>query len=263
MVLKELVNELDRLLRVDLAYDWDNVGLMVGRHDKEIRRILLTLEVSPKVIEEALVHKADLILSHHPFLFRGITSITTADDKGAQIYLAIKNDLAIYSSHTNYDIIERGLNDAVAGLLELDEVQPLTEQDSEDRGIGRIGKLSRAMTIKEFADHVIKKLSLSDVKMVRGNDRPIRQVAVVTGAGVDYLPQAMKKGADVLLTGDVKYHQAQDALLAGHNIIDAGHYGTEIVFNSAIKAFLDKHFEDAFSYIESKELEDPFMLISR
>lgn len=261
MILGELVQQLDECLKPELAYDWDNVGWMIGRKDREIRKILLTLEINQAVIEEAKLCQADLIISHHPLIFRGLKNITTKEDKGYQIFELIKSDIAVYSCHTNYDIIKEGLNDYVARLLNLRNILSLTAEDSEHRGIGRYGDLEQAMTMERFVSYVGDIFQTKGVRAVYGNDRPIRRVGIVTGSGAEFLPIAIAKGCDVFVTGDMKYHEAQDALSAAWNVVDAGHYDTEIVFNQSIEQFLEKHLTEKFTYIQSKALKGPFRVM--
>lgn len=261
MILSEVIKELDRCLIPSLAYEWDNVGWTIGREDKEIRNILLTLEINQAVIQEAKAQGVDLIISHHPLIFKGLKNITTANEKGKQVYELIKSDIAVYSCHTNYDIIKEGLNDYVAGLLGLSRITSLTEEESSDKGIGRCGELQNAMSMEDFCRYLQERLGVKDLRVIHGNDRMIRRVGIVTGSGSEFLPLAMKKGCDVFVTGDMKYHDAQDALSAGWNVIDAGHYSTEIVFNQSIQEFLEKHLQGEFNYIQSKELGNPFQVI--
>lgn len=262
MLMGELKRRLDERLMAKLAYDWDNVGLLIGREDQEIQRILLTLEVSMEVIEEARDCKADLIIAHHPFIFRGLKSITTQDEKGRQVLEVIKNNIAVYSCHTNYDIMKGGLNDYVADLIGLQQVQTLTAEDSQDKGIGRIGTLDREMSLEELAAHLMQVLGSRDIRMIKGSDRMIRRVGIVTGAGMEYLTAARERGCDVFITGDLKYHEAQDALQEGSNVIDAGHYGTEIAFSQSIQALLKKEFGEQFTYFRAEKLRNPFIVLT-
>lgn len=262
MRLKELKNRLDELLLPSLAYDWDNVGLTIGRQEQEIAKVLLTLEVTMPVIEEAKEKGAELIISHHPFLFRGIKSVVDTEEKGRQIYELIKNDIAIYSCHTNYDIIEGGLNDYAARLLQLRNVQSLTVKESEDRGIGRCGDLPEELSVEDFLKYVMQRFSLSGLRVISGHRRRIRRVGIVTGAGMDFLPASLSKNCDAFLTGDIKYHEAQDALQAGCLVLDVGHYGSEIIFNQSMKELLEKEFASSLRYAESETLQDPFVFVS-
>lgn len=262
MKLGELAKQLDNLLEPSLAYSWDNVGLTVGRREQKISKVLLTLEVTMAVIEEAKAKRADLIVSHHPFLFRGLKSVVDMEEKGRQVYELIKNDIAVYSCHTNYDIIEGGLNDYAAGLLGLQKVQRLTCPESEDRGIGRYGELETEMCPKDFADYVREKLGVPHLRMICGHDRKIKKVGLVTGAGIEFLAASIDKDCDAFLTGDIKYHEAQDALQAGYVVLDAGHYGTEIIFNQSMREFLGRKLDVSLEYIESETLQDPFVFVS-
>lgn len=261
MLLSEIVKILDKVLKVEIAYEWDNVGLLVGDKEKSIEKIMLTLEVTKETIDEAKKNSIDLIISHHPLIFKALKTITTDDEKSKCIIDAIKNDIAIYSSHTNFDMLKGGLNDYVADLLELEDTTALAYETSQDFGIGRIGKLKSRMNISEFSNFVIKKLNLSDIKLVIGMDKTIEKVAVVNGSGIEYWKEAKELGCDIFITGDVKYHEAQDIKEAGMNIIDAGHFGTEKHFNVVMKKILKNTLSKDIEIYTSTSMEDPFLVI--
>ena len=261
MLLSEIVKILDEALKIEIAYEWDNVGLLVGDKEKNINKIMLALEITKETIDEAKKNSIDLIISHHPLIFKALKTITTDHEKSKYIIDAIKNDIAIYSSHTNFDMISDGLNDYVANLLELEDVKSLVYETSQEFGIGRIGKLRSEMNINEFSSYVIKKLNLSDIKVVRGSDESIKKVAVVNGSGIEYWKEAKALGCDIYVTGDVKYHEAQDIKETGMSIIDAGHYGTEKHFNVAMKNFLKDILSEDIEIYTSTSMEDPFLAI--
>ncbi|MBP2026382.1 dinuclear metal center YbgI/SA1388 family protein [Acetoanaerobium pronyense] len=261
MLLSEIVKILDEALKIEIAYEWDNVGLLVGDKEKNIKKIMLTLEITKETIDEAKKNSIDLIISHHPLIFKALKTITTDHEKSKYIIDAIKNDIAIYSSHTNFDMLSGGLNDYVADLLELEDTTALVYETSQEFGIGRIGKLKTKMDINEFSKYVIKKLNLSDVKIVRGSDKNIEKVGVVNGAGIEYWKEAKALGCDIYITGDVKYHEAQDIKEAGMSIIDAGHFGTEKHFNVAMKNFLRNILSKDIEIYNSTSMEDPFLAI--
>lgn len=261
MLLSEVVKILDEALKIEIAYEWDNVGLLVGNKEKNIKKIMLTLEITKETIDEAKKNSIDLIISHHPLIFKALKTITTDHEKSKYIIDAIKNDIAIYSSHTNFDMLSGGLNDYVADLLELEDTTALVYETSKEFGIGRIGKLKSEMDINRFSRYVIKKLNLSDIRVVIGSDKNIEKVAVVNGSGIEYWKEAKASGCDIYITGDVKYHEAQDIKETGMNIIDAGHYGTEKYFNVAMKNFLKDILSKDIEIYTSTSMEDPFLAI--
>lgn len=209
-----------------LAEEWDNIGLLAGRNEKEVRVILCALDFSAEVLEQAKKCHADIIVTHHPAIFRGIKQLTDADWRTALLLDAVRNDIAVYSAHTNLDSAAGGVNDVLAGLLDLQNVEGLTGEDSME-GIGRVGTLKEITELNEFAEMVKRVLKLDRVTVVSAN-RPVHKVAVCGGSGMDFLNFALKAGADTFVTGDVKYHEAQDAAGKHINLIDATHQGTEL-----------------------------------
>ncbi len=345
MKLKDMIQTIELKYPTSLSESWDNVGLMVGDPERDIKKVLISIEANEAIINEAIKEQADVIVTHHPFLFKGLKRITTSDYKGRLIHSLIQHNIAIYSMHTNFDIAVDGLNDyfmelmgfsnteilevtsleklyklvvyvpksheaavrtalaqAGAGAIgnysdctfhmdgtghfkplqganpyvgtvgELETVEevriectvreaylnsliqqmrkvhpyetvaydviPLYNTGTAD-GIGRIAKLSNQMNLEQVALLIKEKLSMKTIRVVGDLKKPIHTVAVVTGSGSSYLNTAMKKGVDVLITGDLKYHEAQDALDAGMCVIDCNHFDSEDIFKDAMKRFLE------------------------
>ena len=223
---KDVSQLLDEMAPPRLAEEWDNVGLLVGRTEKEIKVILCALDFSAEVLEQAKKCHADIIVTHHPAIFRGIKQLTDSDWRNALLMEAVCSDIAVYSAHTNLDSAAGGVNDVLAGLLDLQNIEGLAGDDSLE-GIGRIGILKEAVELKAFAEKVKRALKLKHVTVVSAN-RPVYKVAVCGGSGMDFLDRAAQAGADTYVTGDVKYHEAQEALGRHINLIDATHQGTEL-----------------------------------
>lgn len=223
----DVAQVLDELARPSLAMTWDNVGFLVGHADKPVKVILTALDFSEAVLEQAIQVKADLIVTHHPVIFKSIHALTSTDWKNALLLKAVEHGIALYSAHTNLDIALGGVNDVLAEYLELKNVEGLSGDEGTMDGIGRIGILDKSMDLNRFAAKIKKDLSLEYV-VVASAGRKVKRVAVCGGSGMDFLEQAVAAGADTYITGDVKYHQAQDAVGRGINIIDAGHQGTEL-----------------------------------
>ena len=259
MLLKEIKTKLDSILKPNLAYEWDNVGLGIGELNSEVNRILVTLEITQSVIEEAIIKKADLIITHHPLIFKPVKSIIDSDIQGNMILKLIKNSIGVYVAHTNFDILDGGLNDYVANLIELQEVDKLA-YDTED-GIGRCGFLPNPMNLIEFVNHIKTKLNIDEIRLIDGEKEIINKVGLVTGSGIEYALDAFRLNCDVYLTGDVKYHDAQDWLSKGMNIIDFGHYGSEIHFRENMIDLLKKEIDNRLVYLISDALKDPFRTV--
>lgn len=242
-----IISMMESIAPRKLAEDWDNVGLLIGDGSKPIKKLMVCLDLPHWVLEEALLLGVDMIITHHPIIFSGIKAVNTDSALGRKIIKLIKNDISVYSSHTNLDIAKDGLNDIFArklGFNNFSIIQPLyTESEGEVLGIGRLGELSESMTLEAYAESVKEILGLSGVKYAGNPNSQIKKVALINGAGGRYIRQAKASGADVLITGDVSYHQVLDALEFGLSIIDAGHFGTEIMMVDAVADYLKASLE--------------------
>ena len=261
MQLDKLKINLDELLKPSLAYDWDNVGLNIGDKTAYVNKVLITLEINEAVVDEAISKDVQLIISHHPLIFRPIKSITNFDDKGNILLKLIKNSIGVYVAHTNFDIIEGGLNDYISNLLSLNNINKLAYENSDIDAIGRYGELKEEMSVEEFIMFVKTKLNLSDLRIVDGGNSKIRKVGIVTGSGIEYASNAFEAGCDAYLTGDIKYHDAQDWLGRGMNIFDVGHYGSEIHFKENMLRILRDKLGEEVDFVVSDALKDPFRAV--
>ena len=365
MKLNDLIKQIEKKYPLSLAYDWDNVGLLVGDFESEIKKVLVTLEANENVIDEAIENNVDLIVTHHPFIFKKINKINTRDLKGRLIHKLIKNDIALYSMHTNFDIAFDGLNDyfmeimgfkntkildvtnsqtlyklavyvpkthelvlrdalgeAGAGYIgnyshctfntpgigtfkpdentnpfigtvgqieEVEEVKIETivpqsilqktidkmlkahpyeevaydiyklENKGESVGLGRYASLDVQTNLQALCEKIKLKLNMNHIRVVGDLNTKIKKVAVVTGAGSDMVRLAKSKNCDVIITGDVKYHEAQDALDMGMTMVDCGHFDTEDIFKDVMKRFLDS--VEGVEIIRSEINLNPFIII--
>ena len=218
----DLVELLEELMPSNLAEDWDNVGLMLGRKGKTVKRILLALDLSKEVVEQAVAQKIDLIITHHPAIFKKLKRVVDNDWQQDLLLTLAENGIAVYSAHTNLDCVSTGVNDVLAKLLKLEDTEILDDSN----GLGRIGVVEET-SLSEYAQ-VVKTALKADYVVVGDAGKQVHKVAVCGGAGSDLIDLALAKGADTLVTGDVKYHSAQQAVFSGLNIIDAGHQPTEL-----------------------------------
>ncbi|MCL1935489.1 MAG: Nif3-like dinuclear metal center hexameric protein [Defluviitaleaceae bacterium] len=254
----DIIEKMEELAPQSLALEWDNVGLLLGNYEKNIKKILLALDINDDVLKEAILQKCDMIITHHPIIFKSIKKITTYDTIGRYIIEIIKNDICLFSAHTNLDICNNGLNDILFHTLELENKGHLKEITNEF-SLGRIGDTKTSYTLKDFAKFVSEKLDVDIVRFVGDENAKIKKVALCGGASSDremfYI--AKNKGADVYITGDIRYHESYDAQAIGLNLIDATHFATENIVIGHIKKYLDKHFKDLDIYLSNIYLQ-PF-----
>ncbi|GAB2703201.1 Nif3-like dinuclear metal center hexameric protein [Paenibacillus thermoaerophilus] len=351
-----VVQLIERLAPKHLAVPDDKIGLQLGTLAKEVRRVLVTLDVTPAVVEEAIGKQADLIVAHHAIIFRPLAHLQTDTPAGRLYERLIKHDIAVYIAHTNYDIAEGGMNDLMADALGLTEtthlsdvhteklkklvvfvpeshhepvlqamfragagwignyshcsfniegtgtflpqdgarpfigepgkleraaeirVETIVPESAEKRvvqamlkahpyeevaydlypmdlkgrsfGLGRVGKLPEPEPLSAFAKRVKASLNVESARVTGDPDKPIRKVAVLGGSGSRYVRQAQMAGADVIVTGDIDFHTAQDALAAGMAIVDPGHHAEKMMIQP-FAAWLNEQLKQAGTKTEA------------
>ncbi len=223
MLLKEWIALLEQIAPPELKEDWDNVGLMVGDEAEAIHGVLLALDLTEEVIEEAISLECNLIVTHHPLIFQPLCALDRK--KHEKLFRLIEHHINVYSMHTNLDCALEGVNDRLAECFDLSDTKVLCSD--EETGLGRIGRLRGSMNFETFLTMVKSVLNVKYVKYVGDLHREIRTVAVLGGAGGDYLSYALQEGADVMVTSEVKHHVALQAKETGIALIDAGHFETE------------------------------------
>lgn len=244
---------------LDLAYEWDNVGLQVGTLNKEITGVLLTLDVTKEIVAEALEKNCNLIVAHHPLIFTPLKSILSDTYKGQLFETLIKHNIAVYVSHTNYDLGHSGMNTVLASKLAL-ENQAVLEMVSETHGIGRIGKLKEKLPLQEAVNYVKEALAIDHGRLITNKtNKTVETIAISGGSGASHMFEAKRKGADLYITGDVSYHQAHDMLQMGLTALDIGHYA-EKHFAKALKRELIEYGIE-FPIYESEIDLDPFTFV--
>lgn len=242
---KDIIEHVEGLAPKSLAEAWDNVGLMVGDENADVSKILVALDCRDEIIDEAIEKGANLIITHHPFIFKGIKNLNCKMPLARKIVKAVKNDIAVYSAHTNLDIAEGGTNTTLADLLELENTEGLLSVD-KDVFLGRTGYIKNEMTFKEFAVYVKKKLGADSLNINGDLNRKIKKVGLCTGKGcdMDLLAAAAEKGCDVYISGDIGYHDAQNAEDMGLCLIDGTHYLTEVIIVKKLCIYIKEKFKD-------------------
>lgn len=225
------------------AESWDAVGLVCGDPAQQVRKVLFAVDPVTAVMQEALDFGADLIVAHHPLYLRGTTSVAATTFKGRLIHTLIKNDIALYTAHTNADVANPGVSDALAravGLVgDLVPLQPFP--DDPWRGLGRIGGLPYEMSLADFAAQARTGLPETSwgIRVAGDPDRRVARVAVSGGAGDSLLSTARAAGVDVFLTADLRHHPASEFVEAGGPaLIDAAHWATEWPWLSSAASIL-------------------------
>ncbi len=234
----EIYDFLNEIAPVEQRIGSDNVGLLVGHSDAEVTRVLAALDVLPETILEAETLGAQLIVAHHPVIFRPAASITDRDTTGLRVMMLVQRQIAAICMHTNLDVAAGGVNDALAARLGLWDVEVLPNSD----GVCRFGMVESAAT-EDFAAFVRDKLRANGVRFYDAG-RPVKRVTVGGGACGDYVAAALAAGCDTLVVGDAAYHEFLEARMLGLNLIDAGHFPTEDVVVPTLVERLGRRFPD-------------------
>lgn len=228
LLAKDIIEIIENAAPQDLQYSWDNSGFLCGNKNKEVEKLYITLDTNVYTVNEAAAAGADMILSHHPILFRGANNIDYDTPQGYILKELVKNDIALYAAHTSMDCANGGINDILADKLGIINKKIIEKNNSyEGCGLGRYGELEKSVTLREFGEMVKQALKTPFVRVCGDLDAEIKKAAVGGGACDDLIPEAKRLGAEVMVTADMKYHNAMDSVESGIYIIDAGHYPTE------------------------------------
>ena len=210
----DIIKVMDGIAPPNLAEPWDNVGLLVGRSSNTVKKLMVALDVSPEVVEQAVEHKVQMLVTHHPVIFDPIKKMTDRSWQHKLLLDCAENKIAVYSAHTSLDSVLGGVNDVLAEKI------GLLHTAGGEAGLGRVGCLHEPMTLQEFSEKIKTVLKLDNI--IAGDaGRRVSKVAVCGGAGAEFIDEALAAGADTFVT-------AQNAVYSGLNIIDATHQGTEL-----------------------------------
>ncbi len=241
-VLGVVVDVLEGLWPAADAAEWDRVGLVTGDLDQPVRRILFALDPTLAVIDEAAGWGADLLVTHHPLLLRGVHSVATTNAKGASVTALVRAGCALYVAHTNADVADPGVSTVIADALGLTAQRPLTAIGS--CGAGRVGELGASMALGDFADLLVEVLpaTAGGVRVSGPRRATVRRVAVMGGSGDDQFDAARASGADVYVTADLRHHPVLEAREEARDgtpyIVDAGHWAMESLWLATARAQL-------------------------
>ena len=258
MLCRDIMKVIEATYPKHAALEWDNVGLLVGRTEKDVKKIYVALDATDDVIDDAIQSGADMLITHHPLLFSPLKKITDEHFVGGRVVKLLQHDVSYYAMHTNYDVLGMAeLSGAMLGLKDM-EVLEVTDSDNVE-GIGRVGGLSDDMTLEKCCELVKERFQLDSVKLFGDVNQTVKRVAISPGSGKGMADIALEKRAEVLITGDISHHEGIDAVAQGIAIIDAGHYGLEHIFIADMVEFLTKHVTDI--EIQRSEHVHPFQVV--
>ncbi|MBQ4543589.1 MAG: Nif3-like dinuclear metal center hexameric protein [Clostridia bacterium] len=233
---KQVIDYLETFCPKNTALEFDNVGLLVGRNNHKVKKIMVMLDADNETIQEAIDNKVDMIITHHPLL---LSPISRVNDE--LILSLIENGICLYSAHTNLDQCKNGVNENLIKILGGKKIKRvLLPTDNFYTYTGYLPE----MTLKETVNYVKNKLSITNLRYAGNDDSKVKSICVISGSGCSMVDDVKNLGCDTLITADVKYHQAQYANSIGLNIIDAGHFETENIICNVIKEMLEKQFDD-------------------
>ena len=226
MKAKEIISIIEEFAPRNIQEEWDNSGLMVGDADREVERVLLGLDCTPELILEAEEIGANMIITHHPLIFKGIKKIGTVTVQERMISSIIKKDIVVYSVHTNIDKVPLGVSALMADRIDLRATKILMPQQDSETGLGVVGDLIHPMDFNLFLKMVKEKFSLKFLRTSKPINNKISRVALCGGSGASLIPAARACGAQIFITGDISYHNffCEDEFM----VMDIGHYESEI-----------------------------------
>ncbi len=245
VTIKDIIDKIEEIAPLEWQEDYDNSGLTLGDTSKECSGVYVCLDLSEDIIDKAIKKKCNLIISHHPIIFKGIKKIENNSSLGQILIKAIKNDISLYAAHTNIDNAFNGVNGILAEKIGLKNLQPLVFDKRQEidnfLGSGAIGELEKPMKTEDFLQMIKIKLNLNQIKYNSNKQKQIKRVAICGGSGGFLIKEAINAKADIFITGEIKYHELIDndkqILLA-----EIGHFESEQFIKERIIAILFEKF---------------------
>jgi len=240
----DIISVIEELAPASLAEGWDNTGLQVGDPGARVDRVLVALDPLAAVMDEARSIGAGMVITHHPLFFRELKRLDLSHGIGAVVNAAVRDGIAIYSAHTSLDRALPGISDALASAIGLLDPVPLEKAVGwpDGYGLGRVGRLEGSPAAADVARRLKGSLGLAGVNIIGDAGAVVSVAAVCGGSGAGYIGLAREAGADIYVTGDVKYHEALDAAKGGMVVLDIGHYGSELPGVELLAGLLGKSF---------------------
>ena len=260
--LSKIIETIEVLAPAHFAEDGDNIGLLVGRRDAEVSKVLIALDLLDSVIDEAVAHNAQAIITHHPPIFRPISRISDESPLGRRLLRLIENKICLYCAHTNLDFTDGGINDMLFDILGLQNKEYICESRP---GVfrGRAGILPAPITLSDFAQSIKNALGLDVAAFCGDGSAKVHKIGIIGGssADADFFARVLAAGCDTFVTADIKLHAAQAALDMGLNLVDATHYGGEVIFAGRLAKYLQERVAGV-EFIISKINGQPFKIVN-
>lgn len=240
MLLREIIHIIESVAPRSAQEQWDNSGMQVGDTGRDISAALLTTDITIDVVNEAIMHNCQLIISHHPLLFHGLKQLCGQTPQAQIVEMAIKNNIAIYSAHTNIDAVLNGVSGQLAQLLGIQQYRILVPTQSEQIGLGVIGQLPQPMEYTQFLNHVRNTLHTTYIRYTAPATQQVQTIALCGGSGAEFIENAIAQQADVYITADCKYHEMQ-AADKRIGLIDIDHWVSEQHTRNIFEQLLTPH----------------------
>ncbi len=257
MLCQDIINILDKQSPREYALEWDNVGLLVGRRDRDVKKLLIAVDATLEVINQAIEGGYDMIVTHHPMIFSKLKKINDDTVIGHKIMSLVEHGICCYAMHTNFDT-KGGMGRLAAIKLGLVDVEIL-EETLEGEGIGCVGRLGDSCSIGDLAEIVKKSFGLKNVILYGNKNACAGRIAICPGSGKSVIDIAVAKKATCLITGDIGHHDGIDAVELGLNIIDASHYGIEKIFMQFMHTYLQEQCVGV--QIDIADTKEPFVIL--
>ena len=239
MKVKDIIQVIEDFAPLSAQEGWDNSGLCVGSPDDEVNGVLMALDCTPELVDEAVACGADMIVTHHPLIFSGLKKISPDNQVGLAVMKAIKAGISIYAAHTNADKVLAGVSGAMAARLNLTDVEIL-QKNGENVGLGVVGNLPEPLDAENLIVQVKEKFGLKAMRTSRPLDSKISRIAMCGGSGGSLIGEARRAGAQLYISGDISYHNffTEDDFM----LMDIGHYESEIDIVGILFSLLKKNF---------------------
>ncbi len=249
---------MEKFAPLHLAEDWDNVGLLVGDRTLSVERVMTCLTVTPETVDEAVQRRADMIVTHHPIPFRPMKRLTTDTIAEGLVWQLARAGISVYSPHTSFDSAKDGINQSLGKRLGVGELESLIPQEDEmqNLGAGRLGRLAEAQTLAQFIDSIKLNLSIESVRVVDGNSGSVQRVAIACGSGGAFLGKAKARGCDILVTGEATFHTCLESRARGVSLVLLGHFASERFAVETLAELLGASFESLEIWASATE-RDP------
>ena len=241
LTINDVIKEIERIAKPEYAFDWDNCGLIAGNRNDNVKKILISLDITKEVALEAVEKGCQMIISHHPLIFKAVKNLNVETYEGEVLSILYKNGIALYCAHTSLDVCKGGVNDSLCELLNLKNVLFFEERIVYGEGIScsRIGEFSETFTKNQLIKFIKEKTGAKSLNYYL-EDKEYKTIGLCSGAGEEYA--FMLKNIDVFLTGEVKYHTALELKRQNISFIAAGHYYTEAHIINTLALSLQKRF---------------------